>query len=100
MGIRLWADQLTSFAETAALISHMDLVIAVDTSVAHVAAALGKTVWLMLPYSPDWRWLLGRDDSPWYPGMRLFRQDASANWVSVVQRLQAALSQPVPASVL
>ena len=100
MGIRLWADQLTSFAETAALISHMDLVIAVDTSVAHVAAALGKPVWLMLPYSPDWRWLLGRDDNPWYPGMRLFRQDASANWVSVVQRLQAALSQPVPASAL
>jgi ADP-heptose:LPS heptosyltransferase len=100
MGIRLWADQLTSFAETAALISHMDLVIAVDTSVAHVAAALGKPVWLMLPYSPDWRWLLGRDDSPWYPEMRLFRQYAGSDWAGVVQRLQAALSQPVPASAL
>lgn len=91
MGIRLWADRLTSFAETAALIAHMDLVIAVDTSVAHVAAALGKPVWLMLPYSPDWRWLLGRDDSPWYPGMRLFRQDAGADWAGAIQRLQAAL---------
>lgn len=100
MGIRLWADQLTSFAETAALISHMDLVIAVDTSVAHVAAALGKPVWLMLPYSPDWRWLLGRDDSPWYPEMRLFRQDTGSDWAGVVQRLQAALSQPDPASAL
>lgn len=100
MGVRLWADQLISFAETAALIAHMDLVIAVDTSVAHVAAALGKPVWLMLPYSPDWRWLLGRDDSPWYPVMRLFRQDSGADWAGVVQRLKAALSQPVPASVL
>lgn len=92
MGVRLWADQLISFAETAALISKMDLVIAVDTSVAHVAAALGKPVWLMLPYSPDWRWLLGRDDSPWYPGMRLFRQDSGADWAGVVQRLQAAIT--------
>jgi len=92
MGVRLWADQLISFAETAALIAHMDLVIAVDTSVAHVAAALGKPVWLMLPYSPDWRWLLGRDDSPWYPGMRLFRQDSGADWAGVVQRLQAAIT--------
>jgi tetratricopeptide (TPR) repeat protein len=92
MGIRLWADQLTSFADTAALIAHMDLVIAVDTSVAHVAAALGKPVWLMLPFSPDWRWLLGRDDSPWYPGMRLFRQDAGSDWAGVVQRLQSALN--------
>ncbi len=92
MGVRLWADQLISFAETAALIAHMDLVIAVDTSVAHVAAALGKPVWLMLPYSPDWRWLLGRDDSPWYPRMRLFRQDSGADWAGVVQRLQAAIT--------
>ncbi|MFN7306396.1 MAG: glycosyltransferase family 9 protein, partial [Acetobacteraceae bacterium] len=62
------------FADTAALISALDLVIAVDTSVAHLAAALGKQVWLMLPFTPDLRWLLGRDDSPWYPGVRLFCQ--------------------------
>jgi hypothetical protein len=97
-GVQLWADSLHSFADTAALIMHMDWVIAVDTSVAHVAAALGKPVWLMLPYSPDWRWLLGRDDSPWYPGMRLFRQDASGDWTGVVARLSDALSRQVPAS--
>ena len=97
-GVHLWADSLHSFADTAALIMHMDWVIAVDTSVAHVAAALGKQVWLMLPYSPDWRWLLGRDDSPWYPGMRLFRQDASGDWTGVVARLSDALSRQVPAS--
>jgi hypothetical protein len=97
-GVQLWADSLHSFADTAALIMHMDWVIAVDTSVAHVAAALGKPVWLMLPYSPDWRWLLSREDSPWYPGMRLFRQDASGDWNGVVARLSDALSRQVPAS--
>lgn len=98
MGIRLWADQLLSFADTAALITHMDLVIAVDTSVAHVAAALGKPVWLMLPFSPDWRWLLGQDSNPWYPGMRLFRQPAPGDWSAVVEQVWAALSLPVPAA--
>ncbi|MDZ7890148.1 MAG: tetratricopeptide repeat-containing glycosyltransferase family protein [Rhodoferax sp.] len=95
LGVRLWADALHSFADTAALIMHMDLVVAVDTSVAHVAAALGKPVWLLLPYSPDWRWLLGRDDSPWYPGMQLFRQGADRSWPAVLDRVQVALNRQV-----
>ena len=69
----------------------MDLVIAVDTSVAHLAGALAKPVWVLLPFVPDWRWLLDRDDSPWYPTARLFRQDDSRRWDSVFARLRAAL---------
>ena len=83
--------ELGDFADTAALISTLDLVIAVDTSVAHLAAALGKPVWLMVPFAPDFRWLLGREDSPWYPGMRLFRQDRAGGWDGVVARIGAAL---------
>src|SRR5205823_3919467 len=66
------AAELTDFDETAAAIAALDLVISADTAVAHLAGALGKPVWVMLPFAPDWRWLIGRDDSPWYPSMRLF----------------------------
>jgi tetratricopeptide (TPR) repeat protein len=83
--------ELNDFADTAALISALDLVIAVDTSVAHLAAALGKPVWLMLPFAPDFRWLFDREDSPWYPGMRLFRQQELGDWNGVVARISAAL---------
>ena len=89
--IRQWSAQLDSFADTAALIEQLDLVIAVDTSVAHLAAALGKPVWLLLPFSPDWRWLVARDDTPWYPTMRLFRQSGSGDWQGVLQRVATAL---------
>lgn len=82
---------LTDFADTAALIEGLDLVITTDTSVAHLAAALGKPVWLMLSANPDWRWLLGRDDSPWYPTMRLFRQPTQGDWPSVMQAVLHAL---------
>lgn len=75
---------LTDFAETAALIAQMDLVISVDTSVAHLAAALGKPCWLLLPYSPDYRWMLDRKDSPWYASMTLFRQSVFDDWQSVI----------------
>src|SRR5471032_942415 len=85
------AAQLTDFAETAALIAQLDLVISVDTSVAHLAAAMGKPVWLLLAYAPDWRWLLERDDSPWYPTMRLFRQSARGDWDGVVAEVARAL---------
>jgi tetratricopeptide (TPR) repeat protein len=78
-------------ADTAALIAHLDLVIAVDTSVVHLAGALGKPVWVLLPIAPDWRWLLGRQDSPWYPTMRLFRQSRFGDWESVVEMVRAAL---------
>jgi hypothetical protein len=78
-------------ADTAALIEPLDLVIAVDTAVAHLAAALAKPVWLLLPFSPDWRGLQHRSDSPWYPTMRLFRQPALGDWTSVIASVRAAL---------
>jgi ADP-heptose:LPS heptosyltransferase len=77
--------------ETAGAILHLDLVIAVDTSVAHLAGALGNPVWIMLPFSPDWRWLLDRDDSPWYPTARLYRQRTPGDWDDVVARVAADL---------
>jgi tetratricopeptide (TPR) repeat protein len=83
---------LTDFAESAALISCLDLVISVDTSVAHLAGALGCPTWILLPYTPDYRWLLDRDDSPWYPSVRLFRQDDSRDYASVIERLRTELS--------
>ncbi|MFA3783813.1 tetratricopeptide repeat protein [Melioribacteraceae bacterium 4301-Me] len=83
--------KLTSFDETAAAIMNLDLVISVDTSVAHLAAALGKNVWLMLPFAPDWRWLLNRTDSPWYPTMRLFRQKVEKDWSNVIEEIKSEL---------
>ncbi len=85
------APQLASFAETAAAIAALDLVLSVDTAVAHLAGAMARPVWLMLPYAPDWRWLVGRDDSPWYPTMRLFRQDVPGDWSRVVGAVRTAL---------
>jgi tetratricopeptide (TPR) repeat protein len=84
---------LTDYAETAALIETLDLVVTVDTSVAHLAGALGKPVWILLPHAPDWRWLLGRDDSPWYRSARLFRQAAPGDWVSVLNPVMTELEQ-------
>lgn len=85
------APQLGNFADTAALIEQIDLTIAVDTSVAHLAGALGRPVWVMLPFSPDWRWLLDRDDSPWYPTARLFRQPTTADWSTAIAQVAKAL---------
>ena len=82
---------LKTFADTAALIANLDLVISVDTSTAHLAGALGKPVWLLNRFDTDWRWLLDRDDSPWYPTMRLFRQPKPGDWASVVQSMAKAL---------
>jgi hypothetical protein len=85
-----WIDftaELHDFAETAALTANLDLVIGVDTAVVHLAGALGKPAWTLLPHSPDWRWLLGRDDSPWYPTMRLFRQAVPGDWSGVIGRV-------------
>jgi len=85
------AYPLDDFADTAALIATLDCVITIDTSVAHVAAALGKATWVLLPFAPDWRWLLERDDSPWYPTARLFRQTAPGDWPGVIAAVEAAL---------
>ncbi|MBO1348904.1 MAG: hypothetical protein EBE86_016640 [Hormoscilla sp. GUM202] len=84
-------ELLHDFADTAAVISQLDLVISVDTSVAHLAGALGKPVWVLLPFSPDWRWLLDRSDSPWYPTMRLFRQQQPGDWSELFARVKSAL---------
>jgi tetratricopeptide (TPR) repeat protein len=86
-------DDLTDFAETAALIDCLDLVITVDTSVAHLAGALGAKTWILIPYAPDWRWMNERTDSPWYPSVTLYRQDAPADWESVMARVRRDLSR-------
>ncbi len=90
---------LKEFSYTAGIIEQLDLVITVDTAVAHLAGAMGKPVWVLIPFSPDWRWQMERTDSPWYPTMRLFRQDTAGEWASVVQKLRdelAALAQSRP----
>jgi Flp pilus assembly protein TadD len=87
------APALGDFAETAAAVAALDLVIAVDTSVAHLAGALGRPVWLLTPYALDWRWLRDREDSPWYPTMRLFRQQKPQAWDGVLARVSAELAR-------
>jgi len=89
--IRHFGHELADFSDTAALCAHMDLVIAVDTSVAHLAGALGVPTWLLLPHLPDWRWLLDREDSPWYPGMRLIRQTRASDWSTVLNVVRGGL---------
>ncbi len=91
-GLRATGVALQDFADTAALLSHLDLLITVDTSVAHLAGALGLPVWLMLRFSPDYRWLLGRIDSPWYPTMRLYRQPSPGDWDAVIDAVGRDLS--------
>jgi hypothetical protein len=85
--IDLGADRLDTFLKTASVIENLDLVITVDTSIAHLAGAMGKSVWTLLPYFPDWRWMLSRDDSPWYPSMKLFRQPEPKNWEAVFKKV-------------
>jgi tetratricopeptide (TPR) repeat protein len=91
LAIHDWTDELADFADTAALIEALDLVISVDTAVAHLAGALGKPVWVLLHNSPDWRWLLEREDTPWYPTMRLFTQPSPGDWDSVAHRASSEL---------
>ena len=90
---RFFGEALADFADTAALADQLDLIITVDTSLAHLAGGLGKPVWVLLPYSPDWRWLLGRADSPWYPTARLFRQAKAGDWAGVIGEVGEELSR-------
>src|SRR3984957_14974136 len=85
------SGDLTDFGETAAVIANLDLVVAADTAVFHLAGALGKPVWVLLPKAADWRWLLERSDSPWYPTARLFRQKVPGAWDPVIADAAAAL---------
>jgi hypothetical protein len=85
-------DAIADFADTAAVIESLDLVVAVDTAVAHLAGALGKPLWLLLSHVQDWRWLIGRGDSPWYPTAHLFRQGLEGDWAPVIAQVAAALA--------
>ena len=91
--LRHFGDALKNFSDTAALVSNLDLVISIDSSVAHLAGALAKPVWVLLTFIPDWRWLLDRTDNPWYPTARLFRQDDTRAWDNVIVRIRAALGE-------
>jgi tetratricopeptide (TPR) repeat protein len=94
--------EMDDFADTAALASNLDLIVTVDSAVAHLAGAIGKPVWILTPFAPDWRWMLKCQDSPWYPTARLFRQPAQGDWATVVQRIRQELTalagkrSPVP----
>ncbi|WP_247892579.1 tetratricopeptide repeat protein [Azospirillum sp. Sh1] len=87
------SPDIKDFADTAAIMAGLDLVVCVDTSVAHLAGALGVPVWVLVPFAPDWRWMLDRDDSPWYPTMRLFRQDRPGSWDGAMDRMEHALRE-------
>jgi len=90
-----YMEEVRNFADTAALIENLDLVISVDTAVLHVAGAIGKRAWALLPYAPDWRWLLNRKYSPWYPMMRLFRQPKYGDWESVLNEVSCELRKEI-----
>ncbi|MDP6786739.1 MAG: tetratricopeptide repeat-containing glycosyltransferase family protein [Rhodospirillales bacterium] len=96
MGIHDLTAGISDYADTAALIAHLDLVIAVDTSVVHLTGAMGRPVWVLLPHVCDWRWLRRRDDSPWYPTARLFRQALPDDWTACIEEVAGALSTQVP----
>jgi hypothetical protein len=87
-----WTADMNDFADVAALIATLDLVVTVDTAVAHLAGALGRPVWMLNRFGGDWRWLLDRDDSPWYPTLRQFRQPRLNDWASVIANVRSELS--------
>lgn len=90
-GIRTLDREIADFHDSAAIVANMDVVVTIDTSLAHLAGALGKPVFIMLPWTPTWRWMAGRDDSPWYPSATLCRQEAAGDWAGVVSRVKSAL---------
>jgi hypothetical protein len=92
-GVLDFTGDITDFSDSAALIAELDLIITVDTSTAHLAGTLGRPVWVLLPFVPDWRWGLGREDTPWYPTMRLFRQSERGKWGPVIDKATMALHE-------
>jgi hypothetical protein len=93
VGIERIDQALEDFEDTAGAIANLDLVITVDTSVLHLTGAMGREAWGLVPYAPDWRWMLGRDDSPWYPTVRLFRQTQPRSWVEPLEAVVSALEK-------
>jgi ADP-heptose:LPS heptosyltransferase len=93
MSLLSLSDEIQDFEDTAAILCVADLLISVDSSPVHLAGAMGRPAWVMLPKVPDWRWLLERTDTPWYPGMRLFRQQVRADWNDVVSHIAAELAR-------
>ena len=91
--IRHYGDELNDFTDAAALCELMDLVVSVDTSVAHLAGAIGKTTLVLLPYAPDWRWLLNRNDSPWYECVKLYRQDETREWEAALRFIRNDMAE-------
>lgn len=91
--IKDWSSQLVDFAQTAALLSNLDLLLCVDSAVAHLAGALNRPTWMLVPFLPDWRWQLEREDSYWYPSLRLFRQSERGDWPGVLKRVKKALME-------
>jgi len=92
MGAVDLSDHLDDLSDTAGVIANLDLVISVDTAVLHLAGAMGKPVWGLIPYSPDWRWMLRREDSPWYPTLRLFRQARPGDWPGVIEKVASEMA--------
>ncbi len=90
-GVNDMSPRINNFADTAAIIHHMDLIVTIDTSVAHMSGAMAKPVINLLPFINDWRWQEEREDSPWYPDMRLYRQVCHSNWEEVIERVQTTL---------
>ena len=95
MDFTFLGDGIKDFADTAAVISNLDLVISVDTATAHLAGALAKPVWTLLYFPSEWRWLERREDSPWYPSMRLFRQNSDKDWMPVIKRVADELRRSI-----
>jgi len=95
MGVTNYGPELEDFTDTMGLIENLDLIVSVDTAVAHLAGAMGKPVWLILPFSPDWRWFLNRSDSPWYPSMRIYRQKNKGDWAPVFEGIKKDLNKAV-----
>ncbi len=87
--------RIENFADAARFIGQLDLVITCDSATAHLAGGLGKPVWVLLPFAPDWRWLTDREDNPWYPSARLFRQPCIGDWQSVIESVRLALKERV-----